>query len=69
MLSPVFLRKGENMKIIRGLVGLTELILLIITIVNLWGTNIQWLATTWLVYLMAVLCLAFFEVGKESGSK
>lgn len=57
------------MKIIRGLVGLTELILLIITIVNLWGTNIQWLATTWLVYLMAVLCLAFFEVGKESGSK
>lgn len=57
------------MKILRGILGLTEIVVLIITIVNLWGTNFQWLATTWLVYLMLAVCIAMYEVGKESGNK
>lgn len=61
--------KGVIMKILRGLVGLGEIILLVITVVNLWGTNFQWLATTWLVYLIITLCLAFYETGKEMGNK
>lgn len=57
------------MKILRGIIGLSEIVIVIITMANLWQTNLHWLAITWLVYLMICLCIAFYETGKETGGK
>ncbi len=54
------------MKILRGLIGLSEMVIVVITVVNLWQTELNWLAVTWLVYLVFCLCVASYETGKDT---
>lgn len=57
------------MKILRGIIGLGELVLLVVTVINIWNSQFHPLAIAWLVYLIICLCVAFYETGKESKSK
>lgn len=57
------------MKLLRGIIGLGEMVLLVVTVINIWNTQFHSLAIAWLVYLVICLCLAFYETGKESRSK
>ena len=57
------------MKLLRGIIGLGEMVLLVVTVINIWNTQFHSLAIAWLVYLVICLCLAFYETGKDSRSK
>lgn len=54
------------MKNLKAILGLVEIAGLVVTIVNFWGTSLQWLATVWIVYIALLVCIAMYELGKKS---